>query len=62
MTPEDLTLSRQECDALLQQGLIEPTISNWTCKAFYVEKILQLKRLKKENGDRLQTSQPFLTR
>lgn len=32
MTPEDLSLARQECEAFLQQGLIEPTYSNWICK------------------------------
>lgn len=47
MTPEDLALARQECDSLLQQGLIDPTNSNWACQALYVEKRSELKRGKK---------------
>lgn len=38
MTLLDLLLTRKECNELLQQGLIEPTTSDWACQAFYVEK------------------------
>lgn len=38
MTPENLQLARQERESLQQQGLIEPTKSDWACQAFYVEK------------------------
>ncbi|XP_024042684.1 uncharacterized protein LOC112099530 [Citrus clementina] len=38
MTPFDFKLAQQECSQLLQQGLIEPTSSDWACQAFYVEK------------------------
>eukprot|EP00257_Ricinus_communis_P024146 XP_015584293.1 uncharacterized protein LOC107262618 [Ricinus communis] len=38
MSPSDLALARQECQELLQQGLIEPIRSPWACQAFYVEK------------------------
>ncbi|MED6191253.1 hypothetical protein PIB30_114337, partial [Stylosanthes scabra] len=38
MNPDDLKLAKEECAALLAQGLIEPTTSNWACQAFYVEK------------------------
>ena len=38
MSPSDLLLAKQECDQLQQQGLIEPTTSDWACQAFYVEK------------------------
>jgi len=38
MTPSDLQAVRKECHDLLRQGLVEPTQSNWTCQAFYVEK------------------------
>ncbi|KAL5843497.1 hypothetical protein ACOSQ4_009455 [Xanthoceras sorbifolium] len=38
MSPSDLQPARQECETLLQQGLIEPTTSPWACQVFYVEK------------------------
>lgn len=47
ITPEDLQLARQECESLLQQGLIEPTKSDWACQAFYVKKDQRKKRGKK---------------
>ncbi|RYQ84276.1 hypothetical protein Ahy_B10g103413 isoform A [Arachis hypogaea] len=47
MNPEDLKLARTECAALLVQGLIEPTNSNWACQAFYVEKRAEQNRGKK---------------
>ncbi|RYQ97353.1 hypothetical protein Ahy_B08g093396 isoform A [Arachis hypogaea] len=47
MNSEDLKLARAECAALLVQGLIEPTNSNWTCQAFYVEKRAEQNRGKK---------------
>ncbi|KAH9649285.1 hypothetical protein KPL70_025928 [Citrus sinensis] len=47
MPPSDLLLAKQECDQLLQQGLIEPTNSDWACQAFYVEKMFELVRGKK---------------
>lgn len=37
MTPLDLALAREECSQLLSQRLIEPTISDWACQAYYVE-------------------------
>ncbi|KAL9419515.1 hypothetical protein AB3S75_037305 [Citrus x aurantiifolia] len=47
MSPSDLLLAKQACSQLLQQGLIEPTDSDWTCQAFYVEKRSELVRGKK---------------
>ncbi|XP_028798734.1 uncharacterized protein LOC114754141 [Neltuma alba] len=47
MNPEDLKLAKEECAALLKQGLIELTKSNWACQAFYVEKRSEIKRGKK---------------
>jgi len=47
MSPSDLLLAKQECLDLLQQGLIEPTQSNWACQAFYVEKRAEKLRGKK---------------
>ncbi|KAH9686137.1 hypothetical protein KPL70_014250 [Citrus sinensis] len=47
MSPSDLLLAKQECSQLLQQGLIEPTDSDWACQAFYVEKRSELVRDKK---------------
>ena len=47
MSPSDLLLAKQECSQLLQQGLIEPTDSDWACQAFYVEKRSELVRGKK---------------
>lgn len=38
MSPSDLTLAKEECAQLLQQGLIEPANSEWACQAFYVNK------------------------
>ena len=38
MSPSDLKLANEECDILLQQGLLEHTSSPWACQAFYVEK------------------------
>ncbi|KAH9686105.1 hypothetical protein KPL70_014232 [Citrus sinensis] len=45
MSPSDLLLAKQECSQLLQQGLIEPTDSDWACQAFYVEKRSKLVRV-----------------
>ncbi|KAH9671297.1 hypothetical protein KPL70_017319 [Citrus sinensis] len=45
--PIDFLLAKQECSQLLQQGLIEPTDSDWACQAFYVEKQSELVRGKK---------------
>ncbi|KAH9649400.1 hypothetical protein KPL70_025972 [Citrus sinensis] len=47
MPPSDFLLAKQECSQLLQQGLIEPTNSDWACQAFYVEKRSELVRGKK---------------
>ena len=47
MSPSDLLFAKQECSQLLQQGLIEPTDSDWACQAFYVEKRSELARGKK---------------
>ena len=38
MSPSDLKLANEECDILLQQGLLEHTSSPWACQVFYVEK------------------------
>ena len=48
MMPSDFKLAQQACSQLLQQGLIEPTSSNWPCQAFYMEK-----RSKKVRGKKL---------
>eukprot|EP00257_Ricinus_communis_P017936 XP_015576507.1 uncharacterized protein LOC107261471 [Ricinus communis] len=47
MSPTDLAFARSECLTLLQQGLIEPTTSQWACQAFYVEKKSEKLRGKK---------------
>ena len=46
MTPTDLKLAQEECSQLLNQGLIEPTNSEWACQAFYVEKMSEIVREK----------------
>ncbi|KAL4388769.1 hypothetical protein GQ457_09G024330 [Hibiscus cannabinus] len=38
MNPEHQRLAEAECNELLQQGLIEPSDSQWACEAFYVNK------------------------
>ncbi|KAK9010365.1 hypothetical protein V6N11_036876 [Hibiscus sabdariffa] len=38
MNPEHQKLAEAECNDLLQQGLIEPSDSQWACEAFYVNK------------------------
>ncbi|KAI3747086.1 hypothetical protein L6452_09531 [Arctium lappa] len=38
MNPDNYQLAVQECSELVQQGIIEPTISPWACEAFYVNK------------------------
>ncbi|KAK9025763.1 hypothetical protein V6N11_038620 [Hibiscus sabdariffa] len=38
MNPEHQKLAEAECDELLQQDLIEPSDSQWSCEAFYVNK------------------------
>ncbi|KAK8982972.1 hypothetical protein V6N11_054957 [Hibiscus sabdariffa] len=38
MNPEHQKLAEAECNELLQQGLIEPSDSQWACEAFYVNK------------------------
>ncbi|KAK2634894.1 hypothetical protein Ddye_029686 [Dipteronia dyeriana] len=47
MSPTNLLLGNEECETLLQQGLIEPTSSPWACQAFYVEKRSEQLRGKK---------------
>ncbi|WJX34483.1 hypothetical protein P8452_22594 [Trifolium repens] len=47
MSPSDFALAREECNQLLQQGLIEPTKSEWACQDFYVEKMSEKIRGKK---------------
>ena len=47
MSHSDLLLAKQECSQLLQQGLIEPTDSDWAYQTFYVEKRYELVRYKK---------------
>lgn len=42
MTPFNLKLAQEECSQLLKQGLIEPTDSEWSCQAFYVEKRFEI--------------------
>ena len=59
MSPSDLLLAKQECSQLLQQGLIEPTDSDWACQAFYVEKRSELVRGK--SGQLLITSHSTLS-
>ncbi|KAL4336066.1 hypothetical protein GQ457_07G043400 [Hibiscus cannabinus] len=38
MNPEHQRLAETECNELVQQGLIEPSNSQWACEAFYVNK------------------------
>ncbi|WMV29629.1 hypothetical protein MTR67_023014, partial [Solanum verrucosum] len=38
MNPEHLQLAKKECDELLEYRLIEPSDSQWSCEAFYVNK------------------------
>ncbi|KAL4281917.1 hypothetical protein GQ457_03G000800 [Hibiscus cannabinus] len=38
MNPEHQRLAEAECNELIQQGLIEPSNSQWACEAFYVNK------------------------
>ncbi|KAK9043368.1 hypothetical protein V6N11_071713 [Hibiscus sabdariffa] len=38
INPEHQRLAEAECNKLLQQGLIEPSDSQWACEAFYVNK------------------------
>lgn len=38
MSPEHLQLATKELSQLQDEGLIEPTTSQWTCQAFYVNK------------------------
>ncbi|KAL4563654.1 hypothetical protein LXL04_027699 [Taraxacum kok-saghyz] len=38
MNPDHYQLAVQECDDLVEQGVIESTTSPWACKAFYVNK------------------------
>ncbi|KAK8980710.1 hypothetical protein V6N11_073025 [Hibiscus sabdariffa] len=38
MNPEHQKLAEAECNELFQQGLIEPSDSQWACEAFYVNK------------------------
>lgn len=49
MASFDLQLTRQECQELLRQGLIEPTHSNQACQAFYVEERPERVRGKKRS-------------
>ena len=38
INPEELKLVQKECQQLLSKGLIEEIVSQWACKAFYVNK------------------------
>ncbi|KAK9028849.1 hypothetical protein V6N11_025986 [Hibiscus sabdariffa] len=38
MNPKHQKLAEAKCNELLQQGLIEPSYSQWACEAFYVNK------------------------
>jgi len=44
MNPEHKILAQEECAQLQAQGLIEPTDSQWSCEAFYVNKRSEQKR------------------
>jgi hypothetical protein len=44
MNPKHKTLAQEECAQLQAQGLIEPTDSQWSCEAFYVNKRSEQKR------------------
>jgi hypothetical protein len=44
INPEHKTLAQDECAQLQAQGLIEPTDSQWSCEAFYVNKRSEQKR------------------
>nr|GEW78744.1 putative reverse transcriptase domain, viral movement protein [Tanacetum cinerariifolium] len=38
MNPDHYQLAKEECEQLVSQGIIEPTISPWACEAFYFNK------------------------
>nr|GEU83963.1 putative zinc finger, CCHC-type [Tanacetum cinerariifolium] len=38
MNPDHYQLTKEECEQLVSQGIIEPTTSPWACEAFYVNK------------------------
>ncbi|XP_070025490.1 uncharacterized mitochondrial protein AtMg00860-like [Nicotiana sylvestris] len=38
MNPDNLQLAKKECEELLEFDLIEPSDSQWACKAFYANK------------------------
>ncbi|WMV29548.1 hypothetical protein MTR67_022933 [Solanum verrucosum] len=44
MNPEHLLLAKKECEELLEYGLIEPSHSQWSCEAFYVNKRIEQAR------------------
>jgi hypothetical protein len=44
MNPEHKILTQEECAQLQAQGLIEPTDSQCSCEAFYVNKRSEQKR------------------
>jgi len=46
MNPEHKILAQEECAQLQAQGLIEPTNSQWSCEAVYVNKRFEQKRNK----------------
>ena len=60
MTPTNLKLAVKECTQLENQGLIEPTKSEWACQAFYVNKRSEHARGKKRSVINYQTLNCFL--
>ncbi|KAH0781397.1 hypothetical protein KY290_000995 [Solanum tuberosum] len=46
MNPKHLQLAKKECDELLEYELIEPSDSQWSCEAFYVNKRAEQTRAK----------------
>nr|KYP63477.1 polyprotein [Cajanus cajan] len=47
MSPSEYQAAKEECQQLLEQGLIEPTNSSWACTTFYVNKRAEQARNKK---------------
>nr|GFA78964.1 putative reverse transcriptase domain, viral movement protein [Tanacetum cinerariifolium] len=38
MNPDHYQLTKEECEKLVSQGIIEPTTSLWACETFYVNR------------------------
>ena len=60
MNPEELKFARKECQQLLSKGLIEETILQWNCEAFFINKRLEQNRGKKRLINNYQPLNHFL--